>query len=439
MPTTLEFIHETSWREIPSDVKHMAARCALDLTGTLIAGSATELSQVARKVALRVHPGDQASLLLDGRKTNSAGAALANGMTIDSIDAHDGYRLAKGHAGAGIYPAALAVGEQRQWSGQDWLTALVIGYEIALRAGESLHQSAADYHTSGAWVAIGAAAVAARAYTLESGGTRHALGIAEYHGPRSEMMRCIDHPTMLKDGSGWGSMTGLVAAEFARAGFTGAPATTVEDDFARSIWQDLGTDWRMRKLYFKPYACCRWAHPAIDAALELTATHGIAGEEISALEVFTFEEATRLDLPHPLDTEQAQYSLPFPVAAAILLGGLEPAHLQRSYLEDDRILQLADKVVMTVDPQLDRRFPAEALARVRLSTTEGQVVESGIVTASGGPESPMSDAQLTEKFQVAISGLLPEQRAAAIQRACWDCAQLDSVHELIALLREPIQ
>ena len=55
---------------------------------------------------------------------------------------------------------------------------------------------------------------------------RHALGIAEYHGPRSQMMRCIDFPTMVKDGSGWGAIVGL-SAVFAADGFTGAPALVV--------------------------------------------------------------------------------------------------------------------------------------------------------------------------------------------------------------------
>ena len=281
-----DFIHKASWNQIPSDVQHMAARCILDLTGTLIAGSGTNLSQVARDIAATTYRGDQAMLMLDGRRSGAAGAAFANGMTIDSVDAHDGYRLAKGHAGAGIYPAALAAGEQLDWSGEAFVIALVVGYEIALRAGEALHELATDYHSSGSWVAIGAAAVMARARDLDAETTRHALGIAEYHGPRSEMMRCIDHPTMLKDGIGWGSMTGVVAAELAAAGFTGAPAATLEDDSVRSIWEDLGTEWRMRKLYFKPYPCCRWAHPAMDAALALTRELGVGGEEISGLQRF---------------------------------------------------------------------------------------------------------------------------------------------------------
>jgi 2-methylcitrate dehydratase PrpD len=156
------------------------------------------------------------------------------------------------------------------------------------------------------------------------------------------------------------------------------------------------------------------------------------------LEVFTFEEAAHLDLRRPQNTEQAQYSLPYPLAAAVLLGGLDPAHVQPPYLDDKRILQLAEKVAIQVDPALDARFPAEALARVRLSTTDGRTLETSATAAAGGAENPMSDERITEKFRAAVSGSFAEQRAHAIQRACWECTQLASINELVSLLADPI-
>ena len=190
--------------------------------------------------AAAIYGGDQATLLLDGRRVSAPGAALAHAITIDAMDIHDGHRLTKGHAGVNVFPVALAMGEMHDWDGENFLTALVMGYEIALRAGIALHQTACDYHTSGSWGALGAAAIAARSLGLSKEQTRHTLGIAEYYGPRSQMMRAIDHPTMLKDGSGWGSMTGLTAAHLAASGFTGAPALTIEDFAVKDLWSDLG-------------------------------------------------------------------------------------------------------------------------------------------------------------------------------------------------------
>jgi 2-methylcitrate dehydratase PrpD len=85
-------------------------------------------------------------------------------------------------------------------TGEEFLLCLTLGYELACRTALAQHASVPDYHTSGAWVAVAVAGMAARLMRLDPAQTAHAMGIAEYHGPRSQMMRCIDHPTMLKDG-----------------------------------------------------------------------------------------------------------------------------------------------------------------------------------------------------------------------------------------------
>ena len=144
-----------------------------------------------------------------------------------------------------ILPALLALMDAEGWrDGRELLTSLVLGYEIATRAGVALHATVSDYHTSGAWNALACAAIGARLLGLDRNATRHALGAAEYHGPRSQMMRCIDHPTMVKDGSGWGAFAGVSAAYLAADGFTGAPALLIEGQAERAHWADLGARWR---------------------------------------------------------------------------------------------------------------------------------------------------------------------------------------------------
>ena len=434
---TLDFIHDLTWAGVPPDVQHMAARCMLDLSGTLVAGWATDLSRIVRDVAATVYGGEEATLLLDGRRASAPGAAMASGMTIDAMDMHDGYRAAKGHAGANVFPAALAVGEAVGWRGQEFMTALVVGYEISLRAGVALHRTACDYHASGAWGAIGAAAVTTRALGLNGVKTRHALGIAEYHGPRSQMMRCIDHPTMLKDGSGWGSMAGVLAGRLAAEGFTGAPAFTVETAPVASGWADLGRTWLMRDLYFKPYACCRWAQPAVEGACTLAKRHHLAADDIAEIVVHTFEAATHLTVTRPANTEQAQYSLPYPVAAALVDGGFGPGQVTAPRIFDETILRLADRIKMVVDEELEARFPAEALARVMLRSVDGKILESGICGSRGDPDTPLRDAELTDKFNHLAGVRLSAGRVNELRRACWDCAELDDVVQLVALLGPP--
>src|SRR5262249_57129144 len=127
--------------------------------------------------------------------------------------------------------------------GAEALAALVAGYEVSARAGIALHATVSDYHPSGAWNALGVAAVGARLRRLSPTQLREALGIAEYHGPRSQMMRVIDTPTMLHDGSAWGALAGATAVFLAERGFTGAPAVTVEAPDVAEIWRDLGETW----------------------------------------------------------------------------------------------------------------------------------------------------------------------------------------------------
>src|SRR5262249_44741186 len=158
---------------------------------------------------------------LSGLRASEAGAAFANGCLANALDIDDGSRPIKGHPGAVVFPAALAAAESRRASGREFLVALAVGYEVAIRAGIALHTSYRYYHGSGAWGALGAAAAAGRLLGLTTDQLTNALGIAEYHGPLAPIMRCVEHPAMVKDGIGWGAMAGVSAALLAREGFTG--------------------------------------------------------------------------------------------------------------------------------------------------------------------------------------------------------------------------
>lgn len=434
---SIDFIHETRWDDLPQVVRRQARRCLLDTLGAGIGGSRTRLSKITRNFAAAAFGGHGAHLWLDGREVSPPGAALANGMAIDSLDIHDGHPLAKGHAGAAIVPATLATIPLKNFNpvgGAEMLTTMVIGYEVALRAGIALHATACDYHTSGAWNALGSAAVAARRLGLNRKKTRHALGIAEYHGPRSQMMRCIDYPTMLKDGSGWGAMTGISAAYLAQESFTGAPALTIEDEEAKQYWDNLGQDWLIAGQYFKPHAVCRWAQPAIEAALLLQQSHRLSPDNIKRIEVHTFYEAVRLNIRHPQSTEEAQYSLPFPLAAALAHGSLGVAELTESALSDLNILQLSERIELIEDRQFSSRFPAQRFARVIIETLENERHDSGEVEARWDAANPPSDQELMAKFRWLARGILSDDRIDALAEMIWQCADLPAAGDLLDVI-----
>jgi 2-methylcitrate dehydratase PrpD len=338
-----------------------------------------------------------------------------------------------------VLPGLLALVDAADTSvsGAELLTLLVAGYEIALRAGITLHESAADYHTSGAWNALGVAAVASRLWGLDEPRFRHALGIAEYHGPRSQMMRCIDHPTMLKDGSGWGAMCGVSAAYLAADGFTGAPAILVEGEGAEECWSDIGRRWRILELYFKLYPVCRWAQPAIEAALRLRAAHRVDPDAVAEVEVETFHEATRLGRREPATPEEAQYSLPFPVAVALVRGRLAPGDLEGGSLRDEGVLALSRRVRLVEDPGLSARFPAERLARVSLRLRDGSTLRSDTVPARGDAGEPLPDSAISAKFHELAGRPLGRRAGELEDRIASLPGQSQSAALLDALLGPP--
>ena len=438
-----EFALHLALDDIPPPVLEFSRCCILDLLGVAAAGARTPLSAIIRDhasqhfAAPEVAP--KARMLFDGRFASPPGAALAGGMTIDSLDAHDGHRLTKGHAGCAVFPAAFAALQANEDTDDDSLLAAVVcGYEIAIRAGIALHRNASDYHTSGAWVALACAAIAARCLSLSEAQFAHALGIAEYHGPRSQMMRCIDHPTMLKDGSGWGAMAGVSAAWLARDGFTGAPATTVEGADVADLWGDIGSRWRIMEQYLKPHPVCRWAQPAIEAALILLRDHHIAPAAITAIEVRTFHEACRLDIRHPQNTEQAQYSLPFALAAAVLRGDLGAAEVSGANLQDADILRLADAVLMSEFDAYNDAFPARRMADVCLLMRDGTRLSSPPTQPRGDPESPLSDDEIRRKFHNFADAAIGVQRARNLEQCVMSLGAGAKWDDLLKLASAPL-
>jgi 2-methylcitrate dehydratase PrpD len=415
-----EFIHHTRHRQLPAPVLAQARRCVLDLLGVAAAGSQSLLSSIIRRHAAEHFGAGERSarMLFDGRRVSPVGAALAGGMTIDSFDAHDGHVLTKGHVGVAVLPAVLAFADALQtMDGQEFLTQIVIGYEIATRAGMALHASASDYHTSGAWNTIACAALGARNLKLGPQLTREALGIAEYHGPRSQMMRCIDHPTMVKDGSGWGAMGGVSAAYLAAEGFTGAPALTLEAAELAPLWADLGERWLILDQYFKPYPVCRWAQPAVEAAMALARAHRLTPAAIQSVEVWSFHEACRLATRLPATTEQAQYSLPFSVASALRHGTLGAAELSDAALNDAQTQRLSGSMVLHENTLYNDRFPAERWAHVRVTLQDGRTLDSEPAIARGNPENALSDEEINQKFQALSEPVMGQSRADGLAAA----------------------
>lgn len=427
----------------PEEVLERARYLILDTLGVAIAAGPMEAGRIARDAAPLLYGASearhQARMMFDGRRASLAGAAFAVATQIDNLDGHDGYSPTKGHIGVAVVPALAALGEQLPMlSGRDALAALVVGYEVAGRAGIALHASVSDYHTSGAWNALGVAAMAARLRRMTDGQLREALGIAEYHGPRSQMMREIATPTMLHDGSGMGALVGLSAAILAEMGFTGAPAITVEDPAIAQHWSDLGSFWQSLHQYVKPYPICRWAHAAIDGVRSIRLEHGIRANDVEKIEVNSFHYASTLFPDMPDTTSKAQYSLRFAVATFLIHGRIGLEHISGDGLKDPAVAELLERISITEDRRHSDRFPAGRWADVTVTTRDGRVLASGDIHARGGPEAPLSDAEVESKFLEFAKPVLGEARSDAILRAVLSLTEPGSrFGDLAARLYDP--
>lgn len=388
----------------PPEARRAARRLLLDTLAVTAAGARTETGRTFYDHAAAWSPAGPAGgarLPFDGRRVSPIGCAFAAAGATDGFDAHDGHALTKGHVGVAVVPAALAFADELAPCELDaLLESVLLGYEIGTRAGIALHRIAPDYHTSGAWNALAAASLGARSLGLDPEAAVAALGAAEFYGPRGLMMRVIDRPSMLKDGSAAGAARGVEAALLAQGGFRAGPAELTEHADAGDLWADLGSRWRILEQYIKPYPVCRWAQPAVEAAMALR--DRVDPARIRRVRIASFTEAVRLAGAAPTTCDAAQYAIAFPVAVALVHGRLGAEEIDGAGLRDRAVLDLAARIDLAAEPRFDARFPAERWAEVTLELDDGTEVASGEVTTRGDPDRPLDDADLRAKAETLI-------------------------------------
>ncbi|MHB1244059.1 MAG: MmgE/PrpD family protein [Gaiellaceae bacterium] len=339
-------------------------------------------------------------------------AAFANGAAahaLDYDDTHDGAVL---HAGVTVIPAALAAAQLRAGTtGADLVAAIAAGIETVCRLGASIE----DGPSSSGWLltpvcgAFGAVAAAARALALDAETTHHALGIA-YAQAAGNGQATLDSALTKRLQAGFAARAGVTAAVLAAAGITGAHAVFEGERgwfrvyhgsrYDRDIALDgLGRSFLLEQLTFKPYPCCRWMHAAIEAALELR-ERGIDAAAVQRLEVAVSRQALASTgrRPSALDGAkrivEAQFSIPYAVAVALLDGKPALAHFTHDAVMRPDLNELAAIVHPVLDPdpeRLNRRGISSAVLTAQLrGGGEAQVLVER--------PAPAAEASLVEKF-----------------------------------------
>jgi len=438
-----EFIRNAQTKNLPTSTIEAVKRCLLDLSGAAIAGFNAASATALRNVARKRHAPGAASLWFDGAKNGglcAAGAALANSGAASALDLDDGHRAAAGHPGAGVIPAALATARETGAGGPELLAAIALGYEVGIRVSAARDFDRQDTLSTGRWAAYGAVAAAGRLRNTDPDPLAQALSIA---GVLSPGLSAAGYSRIMgnsaKEGIPWAAYTGLTALDLAEDGFTGPLDILDHPDYydPGKIADGLGKHFAIESVYFKPYGCCRWIHAALDALLEIQASHGIPGNRIRAIQVETFGRALKLDNhTEPDSPESAQYSIPFCLALAAMAGGEALLPLRPPSLADARVIALAKKVSLRVEPTLDRAFPAAAPARVTVTTADG-AFGAECRHPLGDPAHRMNDAALQAKFRrLAADRLSPEDQDALIGAVA--SIETTGPEKLFAALNRPL-
>ncbi len=402
----VEFVTGLSLGDVPAPTRARLGLLLADMAAVCTAGRPAPACAMAAGYAAAVHPGSEAVLLLDGRRVGAAGAAFGNGVLANVLDFDDGHRLTKGHPGAVIIPATLAVAQRVNASVAQWLESVVVGYEVSIRAGIALHDRDPSYHASGAWGGVGAAIAAARLLGLDGAATLAAAGLAEYHAPIAHIMRSCAEPQMTKDACAWGASVGVSSALLAAQGFT-----SVRPEFLDSELDDLGRRWRLEELYIKAYPCCRWSQGAIAAAMQAAGGRTLAAGEVRRVTVRTFAAADGLAKVVPETTEETQYSVLWPVACALARGRFGVAEVLGPFTDPD-IRTMFDRVEIEVDPALTDQFPHRRLTAVEIELTDGERLAAGPLEAAGEPDDPRLPAVVRGKVSELIQDPAITDRAA---------------------------
>jgi 2-methylcitrate dehydratase PrpD len=396
------YIDKVRGRPSAELTREAALKCIFDLVAAAAAGI-DDVGPIAIRRTLPAIFGNGINpVWFTGKGSSVIGAAWANSSAAAALDLDDGNRFARGHPGAAIIPAAFAVGSDVGATFDEIITAIVIGYEVAVTVGTAR----TSYGSSGTWTPYGVVATAAALRGTPYSEIEHALAIAGESAPNQAFAGGpapripVPEGAAVKEGIPWSVVTGLTALYLAESGHTG-PRNILDSgrhyQFPEHL--SLGTADHICGTYFKPYACCRHIHAPLAALEHLIRQHDIVGQEIDSIEVEIHSAGLRIsNRPDPENLIDVQYSIPYCLALVSLYGSGSLLPVTAEALGRTDVRALASKVKLSLSPEFDAVYPTDILARVAI-TSMGKRVVSGPTAPEGEPL--MSWRQLEEKFRIA--------------------------------------
>jgi 2-methylcitrate dehydratase PrpD len=433
-----------SYRQIPEAGRHAMKRLLLDYIGVAVAGSQSESGVIAREFAVLQGKAPEATLIGGGGRVPMAAASFANAISCHSIELDDIDVLALFHFSPPVFSSALAVAEAVGASGRDLITALASGCEVMERVSQAANNDLRNraFHTTPTCGVFGATAAAGKLLKLTPAKLTSAFGLA---GAQSSGLMEMYGPSMQKRfNPGPAARNGVTAASMAKLGFTGADTIFEgERGFLRAfagrehagaeIVRDLGKPFELR-IEFKPYSCARPIHNAIDCALEIRKKHAPA---LGAIRSILVKRHPDWSLYHrntaPRTYHEAQVSLPYSVAIALIEGKALLAQFTNSKLGNKEVRRLMDLTRIETDASL----PRGVSCHTTMTMTSGETYVSQVDFPKGSIENPMSDNELRAKFDSLAEPVLGAARCAQIAAAVMQIERCADVGELMRLTAAP--
>jgi len=438
LPAISHFISATELADIPAEAVDRGKLVILDSVGAIVGGMAEPDMQ--RLIAMP-QPDGQARILGTGQKTDCPTAAFLTGMAGTVLEMDEGSQFARGHPGMHVLPALLAETAAHPCSGAEFLRAMIIGYEVAARAGigTKLRMS---MHPHGTWGTVGAAAALAALHRLTKEQTCTLLNIA------SSLTLATSRRTMLEGGTVRNAYTGIsnqmahLSYRLWQTGITGE-ADGISSVFGNVVATDfdhaeacaaLGDRFEITRNYFKLHACCRYNHAALDALVELMEKHEELTDVdgIDRIEVRSYSLAAELSDQAPRNMLAAKFSVPFAMATTLVTGNTGVESFSGDAVTDPRTLALARRVSITEDNKMTAKLPDLRPASVNILMKDGRRYQAGVETNRGDWQDPYTPDQLSDKFMSLTRRLWPEALCQNVEDRIKRIEQTTDLYQIFA-------
>ena len=422
------FCEELRYEDLPHDVIKRTKLLILDTVGIIIRArhDAESTSSLVSAIERLEMSNGSCQVFSDNKSYSPSAAALLNGTLAHSLDFDDTHAEASLHSSAPILAAALAAAEMNKSSGQQLITACVVGYEIQIRLGLAGGSSAhykKGFHPSATCGIFGATAAAGYLMGLNKDQYISAFGIALSQSAGS-MQFLTDGAWTKRSHVGQAAQNGLSCAIMAAEGFKG-PSKAFEGkwgylhsyasggDMEKAI-DGLGKKFETLNLGVKPYPSCRYSHAAIDGIIELKNELGFSTAELDDIDIGLSETALNIigyplsDKQNPKSVVDGQFSMPFCAAVTVKSGGLKWDDY-KNHLNDSDTLSLCNKIKVSPDKDAEECCPEYMSAKVKV-VVKGKKYEKFVKIPKGEPENFMEDSEFISKFRSLTEPYLSNER-----------------------------